>query len=65
MANGTKEYKIVINGLQENINAVESLNRQLDDVEKRLNAINSKGVNVSTPKGGGNSALDAQDNLGY
>ena len=64
-ANGTKEYKIVINGLQENINAVESLNKQLDDVEKRLNAINQKGVNVSTPKGGGSykGELDAQEKL--
>ena len=65
MANGVKEYKIVINGIQESVNAVESLNKQLNDLEQRMNALNSKGVNVSTPKGGGSykGELDAQDKL--
>ena len=64
MANGTKEYKIVINGIQESVNAVESLNKQLNDLEQRINGLNSKGVNVSTPKGGGyKGELDAQEKL--
>ena len=65
MANGVKEYKIVINGVKESINAVDSLNKQLDDLEKRMNALNSKGVNVSTPKGGDSykGELDAQEKL--
>lgn len=64
MANGVKEYKIVINGIQESVNAVESLNKQLNDLEQRMNALNSKGVNISTPKGGGyKGELDAQEKL--
>lgn len=59
MAN-TKTYKIVINGVQESINAVDSLNKQLNDLEQRMNTLNSKGVNVKT-QGGGN--LDDQDKL--
>ena len=62
MAN-TKEYKIVINGLTESINAVDSLNKQLDTLEKRINAINT--TKVSTPSGGGGgsnaSALSAEE----
>lgn len=51
MAN-TKEYKIVINGLTESINAVESLNKQLDALEKRMEKINASKVST----GGGSSA---------
>jgi len=50
MAN-TKEYRIQINGLTESINAVDSLNKQLDALEKRINAINA--MKVTTPSGGG------------
>ena len=59
MAN-TKTYKIVINGVQESINAVDSLNKQLNDLEQRMNTLNQKGVNVKTQ---GNSDLDAQEKL--
>ena len=52
MAN-TKEYKIVINGLQESLNAVESLNKQLDNLEQRMNKINSM---KSSSSGGGSTA---------
>ena len=65
MAN-TKTYKIVINGVQESIRAVDSLNKQLNDLEQRINTLNSKGVNINTPKGGGvnyTSELDAQEKL--
>lgn len=65
MANGVKTYEIKINGVKESINAVDSLNQQLNDLEQRMNALNSKGVNVSTPKGGGSykGELDAQEKL--
>ena len=63
MAN-TKEYKIVINGLTESINAVESLNKQLDNLEKRMNAINATKVSTgggSSRSGGGSSALSEEE----
>ena len=58
--NGVKTYVLKINGVQESINAVDSLNKQLNDLEKRMNALNQKGVNVKTQ---GNSDLDAQEKL--
>lgn len=58
--NGVKTYVLKINGVQESINAVDSLNKQLDNLEKRMNALNQKGVNVKTQ---GNSDLDAQEKL--
>lgn len=33
MAN-TKEYKIVINGISESINAIDSLNKKLENLEQ-------------------------------
>lgn len=57
MAN-TKEYKIVINGLSESISAVDSLNKQLDNLEERINDLQGKGVNVS---GGGSSLPKASE----
>lgn len=53
MANGIKEYKIVINGLQESIDAVTSLNKQLDALEKKINSVSS--AKVSAPTGGGST----------
>ena len=47
MAN-TKEYKIVINGLTESINAVDALNKQLDALSKKIDALSSKSVNVGS-----------------
>ena len=47
MAN-TKEYKIVINGLTESIKAVDSLNKQLDGLEQRMNKISSSKSSVSS-----------------
>ena len=51
MAN-TKEYQIKINGLTESINAVESLNKQLDKLEQRMNTLSS--AKAST--GGGSAS---------
>lgn len=46
MAN-TKEYKIVINGISESINAIDSLNKKLENLEQRINTINSTKVSSS------------------
>jgi DNA repair exonuclease SbcCD ATPase subunit len=63
MAN-TKEYKIVINGLQESINAVESLNKQLDNLEQRINALQAKNVSIGTgSKGTSKSSLSEEEKL--
>lgn len=43
-----KEYKIVINGVQESIDAVESLKNKLKDLEERIDAISTKSnINVN------------------
>ena len=46
--NGVKQYTISINGIQQSIDAVESLNKSLDTLEKRIDALAKKNVNVST-----------------
>lgn len=55
MAN-TKEYKIVINGLTESINAVDSLNKQLSELENRIKALERSSVKINTTSSGGGSA---------
>lgn len=55
MAN-TKEYKIVINGITEAINAVDSLNNKLQSLEQRINAINTSKVSSA---GGSSSSSNA------
>ena len=56
MANGVRTYQIVINGLQESINAVESLNKQLETLEQRINKVSSAKVSTSTTGGGSSSS---------
>lgn len=51
MAN-TKEYKIVINGIQESIDAVKSLNTQLDSLEDRIKSLEGKAVGIKASGGG-------------
>lgn len=61
MANGVKSYTIIINGIQQSVDAVESLNKQLDALEKRIDALAKKNVSVSASGGGSNkSALDEE-----
>lgn len=63
MAN-TKEYSIKINGLQESINAVDSLNKQLDTLEKRMSAINaSKVSSEGSSKASNASSLSEEEKL--
>ena len=49
---GTKEYKIVINGITESVNAVDSLLKKLETLEQRIDAISQKQATVSTASGG-------------
>ena len=61
----TAEFQIVINGLKESISAVETLNAQLDGIEKRLDAISKMSINVNTSKSsrGGSEGLEAEEKL--
>lgn len=51
MANGVKEYKIVINGISESINAVDALNKQLEGLEQRIAAVSKQAVSIKTSGG--------------
>ena len=57
------EYSIVINGVKESIAAVESLNKQLDALENRINELGKKNINISTTGGGNTKALDEEARL--
>lgn len=63
MANGKKTYEIVINGIKESIDAVDSLNRQLDSLEKRIEKLSKQNITVNTSGGGNVSALSEEDKL--
>lgn len=60
-------FTIQINGVSESVEAITSLNKQLDDLEQRLKTISSQGVslNVSGGDSGGktSSELKEQDKL--
>ena len=58
MAN-TKEYQIKINGITESINAVDSLNNKLQNLEQRINAINTSKVSSA----GGTSSSSKASSL--
>ena len=62
MAN-IKQYTIQINGIEQSISAVESLNAQLNALEARINALASKQVNISTKSTNSTSALNEEDKL--
>lgn len=63
MAN-TKTFKIEINGISENISAVNSLIKQLNVLEARIKEINSLGVNLKTAtKSSNTSALNEEEKL--
>ena len=65
MAN-TKEYQIKINGLTESISAVESLNKQLDNLEQKMKTISSTKVSTgggSSASRGSNSALSEEERV--
>lgn len=54
-------YEIVINGVKESIAAVDSLNKQLDALEQRMDKLASKNINVSTSGGDGGARVSALD----
>ena len=53
-------FVIKINGIQESINAVDTLNKQLDALEKRINDLSKRNINVSASGGGSKAALDEE-----
>lgn len=63
----TATFEIVINGVKESISAVDSLNKQLDQLEQRINKLQQKSINVSSTissKGGSSTKeLDAEEKL--
>lgn len=56
---GKKVYQIQINGISESVSAIESLNKQLDALEKRIKELGSKNIKID---GGSvdNSAIKEQ-----
>ena len=52
---GKKVYQIEINGIKESANAVESLNKQLSELESRIKALEKNNVKVNTSSSGGSS----------
>lgn len=60
MADGKKTFIIEINGIQESLNAVDSLNKQLDALEKRIDTLKSENINISASGGGNAKALDEE-----
>ena len=66
----TRTYSIAINGVNESINAVDSLLKKLNELEQRINTLSGKTVSVgastSGAKGGGGgnaSALSAEEKV--
>ena len=49
MADGVKNYKIVINGIEESISAVDKLVSSLKSLEERINELSSKTINIAAP----------------
>ena len=51
-----KVYSIVINGVQESVNAVESLNKQLSELENRIKALEKSNIKINASSSGSGSA---------
>ena len=62
MADGKKTFYIEINGIQESVSAVDSLNKQLDALEKRIGNLSKRNINISA-SGGASKELDAEEKL--
>lgn len=57
---GKKLYSIQINGIQESINAVDSLVKQLNTLEQKINALSSSSVKINS---GGGSKSSSKSSL--
>ena len=62
MAN-TKTYRIVVNGVQESINAVDSLNKSLKDLEERIKVLENKNLKLTGTATGGKTDAKASKQL--
>lgn len=60
---GKKIYQIQINGISESVNAVDALNKQLDDLEKRIKALEGQNIKVSSNAGAIREEISAQKEL--
>lgn len=63
---GKKVYQIEINGVKESVAAVESLNKQLNELENRIKALEKSNVKVGTSSssgGGSKSSLSEEERL--
>lgn len=58
---GKREYRIVINGIEESINAVDSLVKQLNTLEAKINSLQNNSVNISA--GGGSKTSSSKSSL--
>jgi hypothetical protein len=58
---GKREYRIVINGIEESINAVDSLVKQLNTLEAKINSLQNKSVDISA--GGGSKTSSSKSSL--
>ena len=63
MASATKEYKIVINGISETIDAVSNLTSMLEKLEQRVDSLNKKGITIKATGSVDTAALKEQDAL--
>ena len=60
---GKKIYQIQINGISESVNAVDALNKQLNDLEKRIKALEGQNIKVSSNAGAIREEISAQKEL--
>ena len=66
---GKKVYQIEINGIQESVNAVEALNKQLNELESRIKVLEKSNVKVSSSLpssssgGGSKSSLNEEEKI--
>ena len=49
-------YQIKINGINESVDVIDKLLKKLEDLEKRINALQGKNISVGTSGGGGGSS---------
>lgn len=61
--NNIKKFKIEINGIQESIDAVDKLNKQLGWLEEEIDKLSKKSVNVKASGSGGGSKSSSTSSL--